>query len=61
MFPVDQGRNANKFKFKFARHSRLLDSAIPQMQRLLNEDWKNNPPVNGGALVPAPPTTKGLP
>ena len=38
MFPVDQGRNANKFKVNFARHSRLLDSAIPQMQRLLNED-----------------------
>ena len=38
MFPVDEDRNANKFKVNFARHSRLLESAIPQMQRLLNGD-----------------------
>ena len=38
MFPRDENRNAHKFKVNFARHSRLLDSAIPQMQRLLNQD-----------------------
>ena len=37
MFPLDKGRNKNKFKVDFARHSRLLNSAIPQMQRLLNQ------------------------
>ena len=38
MFPIDDYRNSDKFKVNFARHSRLLDSAVPQMQRLLNED-----------------------
>ena len=38
MFPLDENRNRNKFKIKFAKHSRLLNSAIPQMQRLLNEE-----------------------
>ena len=37
MFPLDTARNKNKYKVNFARHSRLLNSAIPQMQRLLNE------------------------
>ena len=37
MFPLDRGRNKNKYKVNFARHSRLLNSAIPQMQRLLNK------------------------
>ena len=37
MFPKDSTRNKNIFKVNFARHSRLLNSAIPQMQRLLNE------------------------
>ena len=37
MFPLDEGRNKKKFKVDFARHSRLLNSAIPQMQRLLNQ------------------------
>ena len=36
MFPLDQDRNRDKFKVNFAKHSRLLFSAIPQMQRLLN-------------------------
>ena len=38
MFPIDENRNAQNYKVNFARHSRLLDSAIPQMQRLLNQD-----------------------
>ena len=38
MFPIDENRNAQTYKVNFARHSRLLDSAIPQMQRLLNQD-----------------------
>ena len=37
MFPLDNARNGDKFKVNFARHSRLLNSAIPQMQRLLNQ------------------------
>ena len=37
MFPLDEGRNKKKFKVDFTRHSRLLNSAIPQMQRLLNQ------------------------
>ena len=37
MFPVNNQRNSDKYKVKFARNSRLLNSAIPQMQRLLNE------------------------
>ena len=37
MFPRDYSRNKNSYKVNFARHSRLLNSAIPQMQRLLNE------------------------
>ena len=36
MFPLDTTRHSNKFKVMFARNSRLLHSAIPQMQRLLN-------------------------
>jgi hypothetical protein len=38
MFPLNGQRNSDKFKVNFAKHSRLLYSAIPQMQRLLNED-----------------------
>ena len=37
MFPVDESRHGQKYKVNFAKHSRLLNSAIPQMQRLLNE------------------------
>ena len=36
MFPLDTTRHSNKFKVTFARNSRLLYSAIPQMQRILN-------------------------
>ena len=46
MFPlkVDQQadtRQPEKFKVNFARTSRLLDSAIPQMQRALNVDARS--------------------
>ena len=37
MFPRDYSRNKNVYKLYCTRHSRLLNSAIPQMQRLLNE------------------------
>ena len=37
MFPVDENRQGQKYKVNFAKHSRLLNSAIPQMQRILNE------------------------
>ena len=37
MFPLDEDRNRDSYKVNFARHKRLLFSAIPQMQRLLNE------------------------
>ena len=37
MFPLNTGKHRDAFKVNFARHSRLLDSAIPQMQRLLNQ------------------------
>ena len=36
MFPRDYTKHSNKFIVTFARHDRLLYSAIPQMQRLLN-------------------------
>ena len=36
MFPLDNTRHSNKFQVTFARHDRLLHSAIPQMQRILN-------------------------
>ena len=36
MFPIDHTRHSNKFQVTFARHDRLLHSAIPQMQRILN-------------------------
>ena len=36
MFPLDNSRHSNKYKVNFARHDRLLYSAIPQMQRMLN-------------------------
>ena len=36
MFPKDYTRHSNKFSVSFARTDRLLHSAIPQMQRLLN-------------------------
>ena len=36
MFPLDTTRHSNKFKVNFARNGRLLHSAIPQMQRMLN-------------------------
>ena len=36
MFPRDLTRHSNKYQVTFARNERLLQSAIPQMQRLLN-------------------------
>ena len=36
MFPLDYTRHSNKFQVSFARNERLLNSAIPQMQRILN-------------------------
>ena len=36
MFPLDLTRHSNKYHVTFARHDRLLKSAIPQMQRVLN-------------------------
>ena len=36
MFPLDHTRHKNKYKVTFAKNSRLLHSAIPQMQRILN-------------------------
>ena len=36
MFPLDTTRHSNKYLVNFARNSRLLYSAIPQMQRILN-------------------------
>ena len=46
MFPLNvdhevETREAEKYKVKFARTSRLLDSAIPQMQRALNVDARS--------------------
>jgi hypothetical protein len=43
MFPLNldhqvNTRDSDKFKVKFARTGRLLDSSIPQMQRALNND-----------------------
>ena len=40
MFPLNtdpKSRHSEKYQVKFARNSRLLYSAIPQMQRLLND------------------------
>ena len=37
MFPLDTTRHSNKYQVYFARNDRVLYSAIPQMQRLLNE------------------------
>ena len=36
MFPLNTNSSKDKYKVQFARNSRLRDSAIPQMQRLLN-------------------------
>ena len=36
MFPLDLTRHSNKYQVMFARNERLLNSAIPQMQRILN-------------------------
>ena len=36
MFPLDITRHSNKYQVMFARNERLLNSAIPQMQRILN-------------------------
>ena len=38
MFPVDNDRNVDKYKVHFASTGRLLNSAIPQMQRQLNSN-----------------------
>ena len=37
MFPLNNQTAKEKYKVDFARKSRLRDSAIPQMQRLLNK------------------------
>ena len=42
MFPLNENymenvRNSEKFEVKFAKKGRLKESAIPMMQRLLNE------------------------
>ena len=37
MFPKDNTRHSNEYKVAFAKHDRLLYSAIPQMQRILNQ------------------------
>ena len=34
-------RHTDKFQVQFAKGSRLLDSAIPQLQRALNDDAKS--------------------
>ena len=41
MFPLDTDRNDKMYKVKFTENSRLLNSAIPQMQRILNKNSKN--------------------
>ena len=46
MFPLNtehqvNTRDAEKYKVKFASTGRLMDSAIPQLQRALNEDAKS--------------------
>ena len=43
MFPLNPEynpslRKSEKYQVKFAHHNRLRDSAIPALQRLLNED-----------------------
>ena len=45
MFPLNPGydprlRNSDKYEVKFAHNSRLMNSSIPFLQRLLNEDNK---------------------
>ena len=35
-------RNEEKFTVKYAHTERLNNSAVPYMQRLLNEEFKNN-------------------
>ena len=45
LFPLNHGHNKNsrhseKFKVNFAHNSRFKYSAIPALQRLLNEDCK---------------------
>ena len=36
IFPLDTTKHSNKYKVTFARTDRLLYSAVPQMQRILN-------------------------
>ena len=36
MFPLNDASRSEEYQVSFARHSRLVNSAIPQMQRLLN-------------------------
>ena len=43
MFPLNNNdaievRNRDTYQVQFAKGSRLLDSAIPQLQRALNDD-----------------------
>ena len=47
MFPLNQNygerlRNSNRYEVKFANNNRLRDSAIPALQRMLNEDFNSN-------------------
>ena len=46
MFPLNPNydkrlRNSEKYQVKFAHNNRLRDSAIPALQRMLNEDAKS--------------------
>ena len=46
MFPLNPSNNVNtrdyeKYEVKFAHTSRLLDSSVPQLQRLLNKDTRS--------------------
>ena len=47
MFPLNKNfdpklRNSNRYEVKFASTNRLKDSAIPALQRMLNEDFNSN-------------------
>jgi hypothetical protein len=38
LFPIDTNRNKDKFKVTHANTDRLRNSAVPYLQRLLNEN-----------------------
>ena len=41
LFPINKNeRNKEKYEVQFARTSRLMNSSIPQLQRLLNKNAK---------------------